>query len=267
MQYIYFKIIYRSHILFCLLFLFIKSSAQNYRIEYLNYNDSVQPMIKSGIVTLHSTEKSASFRFLDNSEKIGEKQLPSKNGELKNTAIVLEIDTNRIEIWKEFDSETLAFISGKGFGLKDGEIYADSLYNFNWQILKDTQTISGYICNKAVCVWRGRSYVAWYTPSISINNGPWKFGGLPGLITEVYDLEYVSYWRLSGFSFTERAIPEFPTSFAGNFHEYKSKFQSNFLKMKKSMEANNDASDPSCAGCKNSVTISINTPERLTEDY
>lgn len=257
----------------CIIFYLVLSitetnvSAQTYRIEYVNYHDSIQPTIKSGTVTLHSTEKSISFRFLDASEKIGSKQLPPKKGEYKNTAIVSEVDTSWIEIWKDFGELTLAFSSGKGFGFKGEEIYTDSLHNFNWQLLKDTQTIQGYLCYKATCFWRGRYYIAWYTPSIPINNGPWKFGGLPGLITEVYDLEYVSYWRLSGFSFTERAIPEFPTSFAGNFHEYKSKFQSNFLKMKKSMEANNDASDPSCAGCKNSVTISINTPERLTEDY
>lgn len=244
-----------------------QASAQTYRIEYLNYSDSIKPNIKSGTVTLHSTEKSASFRFLDPSEKIGEKQLPAKKGEYKNTAIVSEIDTNRIEIWKDFNTENLVFASGKGLGFKGGEFYSDSLHNFNWRLLSDTQTIRGYLCFNATCFWRGRTYIAWYAPSIPVNNGPWKFGGLPGLITEVFDTDYVSYWRLNSLTYMDRTIPAIPEAIEGDFYQYRIKFKSNFLKMKKSMEANNDANDPSCAGCKSSLTISITTPERLTEDY
>jgi len=56
-----------------------------------------------------------------------------------------------------------------------------------WIIESDTLTIAGYLCQKANCTFRGRSYTAWFTMDIPIPNGPWKFGGLPGLILKVYD--------------------------------------------------------------------------------
>jgi len=66
-------------------------------------------------------------------------------------------------------------------------IYKDELKPQNWEILSDTTTILGYQCQKAQCQWRGRDWVAWFTPEIPINEGPWKFYGLPGLIMKLQD--------------------------------------------------------------------------------
>jgi GLPGLI family protein len=63
----------------------------------------------------------------------------------------------------------------------------DSCYVQDWKLHDDTLTILGYLCQKATCHFRGRNYIAWFTVDIPIYNGPWKFGGLPGLILKVYD--------------------------------------------------------------------------------
>ncbi|MDM1547426.1 GLPGLI family protein [Empedobacter falsenii] len=55
----------------------------------------------------------------------------------------------------------------------------------NWKITKESQKILGYKCYKAITKFRGRDYVAWFTPDIPYNFGPWKLGGLPGLILKV----------------------------------------------------------------------------------
>ena len=65
--------------------------------------------------------------------------------------------------------------------------YSENLHMQNWEIQDDTLTIAGYLCQKAGCHFRGRDFIAWFTPDIPINNGPWKFGGLPGLIMKVSD--------------------------------------------------------------------------------
>lgn len=65
--------------------------------------------------------------------------------------------------------------------------YVEKIPSFQWNILPDTLTIMTYLCQKANCHFRGREYIAWFTPDIPINSGPWKFGGLPGLILKISD--------------------------------------------------------------------------------
>lgn len=59
--------------------------------------------------------------------------------------------------------------------------------NINWQLLNEFKEISGYKCQKATATFRGRKYEAYFTSEIPLSYGPWKFGGLPGLILEIYD--------------------------------------------------------------------------------
>lgn len=65
--------------------------------------------------------------------------------------------------------------------------YTENLPLFNWQIGTETAIVCGYECIKATCHWRGRDFTAWFTPDIPVEYGPWKFGGLPGLIMKVSD--------------------------------------------------------------------------------
>lgn len=57
----------------------------------------------------------------------------------------------------------------------------------NWDILPDTMSIMGYLCNKAVTTYKGRKWDAWFTMEIPIQKGPWKLSGLPGLILKATD--------------------------------------------------------------------------------
>lgn len=47
----------------------------------------------------------------------------------------------------------------------------------------------GYKCFKAIATYRGRVWIAWFTPDIPISKGPWKLYGLPGLILKASDIE------------------------------------------------------------------------------
>ena len=55
----------------------------------------------------------------------------------------------------------------------------------NWKITKESQKILGYTTYKATTTFRGRDYIAWFSPEFPYNYGPWKLGGLPGLILKV----------------------------------------------------------------------------------
>lgn len=68
-------------------------------------------------------------------------------------------------------------------------MYQETLPKQNWKISAETGQIAGYKCTKAICSFRGRNYVAWFTREIPVNAGPWKFHGLPGLIVKVHDTQ------------------------------------------------------------------------------
>lgn len=61
----------------------------------------------------------------------------------------------------------------------------DSLHSMKWELMNDTCRILNKKCFAAKTYFRGRSYTAFYSPDYAISDGPWKFGGLPGLILKV----------------------------------------------------------------------------------
>ncbi|SFI27842.1 GLPGLI family protein [Halpernia frigidisoli] len=58
---------------------------------------------------------------------------------------------------------------------------------FSWKILPETVKIGDYNTQKAEMKYGGRTWNAWFTTDIPIQDGPYKFGGLPGLIVKIED--------------------------------------------------------------------------------
>ena len=65
--------------------------------------------------------------------------------------------------------------------------YEESQPEFKWQLHNDSKKILDYQCKKATVKYRGREFIAWYTTEVPVNNGPYIFEGLPGLILELED--------------------------------------------------------------------------------
>lgn len=75
----------------------------------------------------------------------------------------------------------------------------------DWTLKDSTKTLLGYPCQLATCCYHGRDYQAWFTSEIAIDNGPWKFKGLPGLILEVYDTKDHYHFSIEGIERTNIA--------------------------------------------------------------
>ena len=79
--------------------------------------------------------------------------------------------------------------------------YEEAIPAFSWQLAEGDTLIIGYPCHKAVCQFRGRTWKAWYTLDLPFDNGPWKLGGLPGLILAASD-------SMNEFSFVATGIEQ-----------------------------------------------------------
>ena len=102
----------------------------------------------------------------------------------------------KFNVYKDYQKEKLTVIDKVS---TNPFIYEEELKPQDWIILEDTMTIIGYSCQKAKCSFRGRDWEAWFTPEIPINEGPYKFYGLPGLIMKLKDTESHYYFELKGF--------------------------------------------------------------------
>lgn len=63
-------------------------------------------------------------------------------------------------------------------------------YKFQWQLIDSTKTIHGLTVKKAKAKTTDKDgketeVITWYCPEIPVQFGPGKFGGLPGLITNI----------------------------------------------------------------------------------
>jgi GLPGLI family protein len=90
------------------------------------------------------------------------------------------------EYFKDFSTNTLTEYVHMPWGITSYQC-SENISSQNWELHDDTLSVGDYLCQKATCRFRGRDFTAWFAADIPINNGPWKFGGLPGLILKVYD--------------------------------------------------------------------------------
>jgi GLPGLI family protein len=60
----------------------------------------------------------------------------------------------------------------------------------HWIISNEKKKISNYNCQKAELEYGGRKWIAWFTNEITLQEGPYIFHGLPGLIIKISDEKY-----------------------------------------------------------------------------
>ena len=65
--------------------------------------------------------------------------------------------------------------------------YEIEIPKLEWKIEQKTDEILGYNVQRATVAYGGRKWIAWFTPEIPIQYGPYVFNGLPGLIVKLHD--------------------------------------------------------------------------------
>ena len=105
--------------------------------------------------------------------------------------------------------------------IKDKEYqYREPIEPFGWKILNETDSVLGYLCQKAVTEFRGRTWNVWFTMELPYNYGPWKLGGLPGMILKAEDSERLHVIEAIGIERAENRL----------IYEYSDKAEASFAR-------------------------------------
>lgn len=128
-------------------------------------------------------------------------EMTLKAFETKDYSILPRIGTTYDYIYKNHPEGKITTTNGifRKFSIS----YTEDYPHQDWEITDSTKNILNIECTKATCNFRGREWTAWFASDIPVNNGPWKLGGLPGLILEAYDKGNSYYFSAIGIEKTK----------------------------------------------------------------
>lgn len=166
-------------IIFCLLFNKFSFAQFSNKIYYDFFYENSE-VYKNKKSFLYASEKESIFILED-------KVLDKKTLKLTEDSQIIGDTINNIEeIYKNLEQSMIYSKSTVKFTKQ--KTIVDKVSSFNWELIpNETKKILGYSCKKAKINFRGREYYAYYSEEIKLNDGPWKFNNLPGLILEIIE--------------------------------------------------------------------------------
>jgi GLPGLI family protein len=171
---------------FISIFYFSQEKTERYIYEVTINPDTVNLVkMKSEIVFLDVKKNSSLFMSENFIKKDSLKQLraesksPEKEFKQDKSAAVFFPSYFNFLIQKEYNTHKEIFFERIGPNL----FYYTENRPLKWEITKEKDGA----LQKAVTNFGGRIWTAWFNPEIKISDGPYKFEGLPGLITKIED--------------------------------------------------------------------------------
>ncbi|MDF2934426.1 MAG: hypothetical protein K0R36_3757 [Chryseobacterium sp.] len=158
--------------------LFLTSNAQTHRFIYeLQYKyDSTSKDYQKVNMILDASPKDVKFygNNLLISDSINKKfgNMDNKNIDMTGQIVKRKLDSSENE---NFNNIKFGYYSFK------------TIDKIDWKISSETKKVQNYTLQKATAKFGGRKWTAWFNKEIPINEGPFKFRGLPGLIFEIQD--------------------------------------------------------------------------------
>lgn len=171
-----------TFIILCLLSIVLNAQNDNIFVEYR--------AIKGHIVNSESLlANGGAALYLTDSLLIERENIPITNEDEYNNHITISqkrIQLDATAYYLKPGENTIFFTQQH---METSGIVKDALPHYQWDVShKEVKTIGDFVCKKATTEFRGSQIVAWYTETINIPFGPWKFKGLPGLILELHNI-------------------------------------------------------------------------------
>lgn len=93
----------------------------------------------------------------------------------------------------------------------DNYYYIEEASKISWNLTDESDSICGYLCEKAIGEYGGRSWSVWYTSQIPVMYGPWKLCGVPGLVLKAEDADGIFVFDAISFRKSSVAMPPLNT--------------------------------------------------------
>ena len=187
-----------------LLLLFVNVFAQNQRFvyEYQYIPDSANlESKKTELMYLDVMPKFSKYysgeTFKNDSiaKEILDKQMKA-TGKIENIPQSAASKSNTIKytVIKDYAENKQLFITRMGrtkYNVSDNR-------HIQWSVHPEKNTIKGYNVQKATADFGGRKWTAWFCADIPVQDGPYKFRGLPGMILKIEDSKGSHSFTLAG---------------------------------------------------------------------
>ena len=173
---------------------------QRFQYEYRQVPDSTQVAdIQTEIMDLEVTSKGSTFfsreKFQQDSIQLKdfERQIQTTGAmNVKTTVGGKKLYTDVIhKTYPDYLVLQDTSFGGKYFLVTDNR-------KMDWKVEPEKQKIGNYETQKATTYFGGRKWTAWFTNDITIQDGPYKFHGLPGLIVKIEDANKTHVFELKG---------------------------------------------------------------------
>jgi len=160
---------------------FHKSQGQNYRVEY-------QMIYKTDSSNVETTIKNMILLVKDHQSKFFSKE------QFANDSILIEKEKTKGKAQKKYDYNFMIIKDHQQKKLykftpllRDFYKTSENIPTFSWMISNETKKIANYTSQKATLNYGNRTWEAWFTTDIALQEGPYIFYGLPGLIIHMKD--------------------------------------------------------------------------------
>ena len=170
----------------------------------------------------------------------------------------------RVDQMKDWENHRLFYMGPMYPEYSLDSYWSDSLPAMKWTILNQFLTIKNNYCKKAVTSFRGRDYTAFFAINIPIQDGPFKFCGLPGLIVKISDSKGIFNFEMTSF---EKIPNDYDLGIGkvyGDYSQFKSLFKKWHLRRLEKDKARREA-DPNCLDCSEGVTVRYTFIENLLD--
>ena len=83
---------------------------------------------------------------------------------------------------------------------------SEAMPQLKWKVQAEHDTICGLPCQKAIGQYGGRTWTAWFAEGLPSRFGPWRLGGLPGLILRAVSEDGIHHFECNRVDFVKEAI-------------------------------------------------------------